>query len=199
MNDSLRLHLNLLAKNLHRARGEVDTAQKALDKYDTEDSEIVQLKQLLADAQKRLYERLAADEARKTLQSAVTIAVEKSEQAEKAFKTSVEEAKIQAPDLKAKEIPGVRAFTDKLTIEITSPERAVDVVIEKLRGIKGLLTINTEVVKQLYESGLLAPSGWFVAKQAYTVSVDKDLSHVADILESTEEPAPPVETLFSFS
>lgn len=197
MNDSLRLHLNLLAKNLHRARIEADTAKKALDKYDAEDGEIVQLKKLLADAQKRLDERLAADEARKTLQTAATVAVERSEQAEKAFKASVEEAKIQSPDLKAKEIPGVKAFTDKLTIEITSPERAVDIVIEKLRGIKGLLTINTEVVKQLFESGLLAPAGWFVAKQAYTVSVDKDLSHVADILESVEEPAK-VETLFSF-
>lgn len=197
MNDSLRLHLNLLAKNLHRARIEADTAKKALDKYDAEDGEIVQLKKLMADAQKRLDERLAADEARKTLQTAATVAVERSEQAEKAFKASVEEAKIQSPDLKAKEIPGVKAFTDKLTIEITSPERAVDVVIEKLRGIKGLLTINTEVVKQLYEAGLLAQAGWFVAKEAYTVSVDKDLSHVADILESVEEPAK-VETLFSF-
>ena len=72
-----------------------------------------------------------------------------------------------------------------------------DIVIEKLRGIKGLLTINTEVVKQLYEAGLPASAGWFVAKQAYTVSVDKDLSHVADILETTEEP-PKVETLFTF-
>ncbi|WP_299008308.1 hypothetical protein [uncultured Caulobacter sp.] len=197
MNDSLLLHLNLLAKNLHRARVEADTAKKALEKYDAEDGEITQLKKLLADAQKRLDERLAGDEVRKTLQTTATIATEKSEQAEKAFKSSVEEAKIQSPDLKAKEIPGVKSFTDKLTIEITSPERAVDIVIEKLRGIKGLLTINTEVVKQLYEAGLLASAGWFVAKQAYTVSVDKDLSHVADILETTEEP-PKVETLFTF-
>ena len=101
------------------------------------------MNKLLADAQKRLDDKLAADAKRKALQTAVTVAAEKSEQAEKTFKASVEEAKIMDPDLKAKEIPGVKAFTDKLTIEITSPERAVDIVIEKLRGIKGLLTINT--------------------------------------------------------
>lgn len=195
MNASLQLHLNLLVKNLHRARVEADTAKKALEKYDAEDGEIVQLNKLLADAQKRLDDKLAADAKRKALQTAVTVAAEKSEQAEKAFKSSVEEAKIMDPDLKAKEIPGVKAFTDKLTIEITSPERAVDIVIEKLRGIKGLLTINTGVVKQLFEAGLLAPSGWFVAKPAYTVSVDKDLSE--SIIEALPEPTK-VETLFSF-
>ncbi len=141
-------------RDLHAAREAAAEAEAALNEFDADDDEIIGLRQLIADAQRRLETRLTTSDKRKELQSAFDIAKIKVEAQEKVFAELALEHYRQHPD---ELVLGVKAFEVEEAVIVVDEDKALKLVMEKLWGIPNLLTINQDVLLKMHQNGLLKP------------------------------------------
>lgn len=171
--------LRALARDLHMARKAVETADTLLATYDRDDLTAGELQAQIADLQWKLREHRDKDVRRKKLEADLKSATEVKASAEEALRTAVASEKELATDAKASEFPGVKAFTEKVEVELDDERAALDAVCNGLRYVKGLLRIDLKVLANLHQEGFIESADWYSEVTKYVPSIKSDLSEYA--------------------